>query len=228
MMRSNSPVVEVTRLGTVVLGTGKEIGDLNTDFRRQHFVLLPGLLQPGLLDLLSSRLEAAVFQPRVHGEVGVELCLSDSWIEGLLGFLANNVTLFEVMEAITGCETIGCFGGRVYRMMPGKDHYEDWHNDMGDARLLGMTVNLGNKPFAGGRLEIRHRFSQKMISRIQNTGLGDAVIFRLADYLQHRITEVQGTVPKTAFAGWFKSEPDFFAQLKKSSRSILTNEKPPS
>jgi hypothetical protein len=104
-------------------------------------------------------------------------------------------------------------------MLPGKDHYEDWHNDLDEARMVGMTVNLSNKVFAGGTLEIRHKITQRMITRITNTGFGDAIIFRLADYLEHRITEVEGVVPKTAFAGWFKSEPDFFAELKK--RSVL-------
>jgi hypothetical protein len=222
MMTTNNRVVEVTRSGTVVLGSTKEIKDLNTDFLRQSYVLLPGFLQPGLLDLLTSRLKVAVFQPRVHGTVGVELCLSDGRIEGMLGFLTNNVTLFRVIEGITGCGPIGSFGGRVYRMMPGKYHYEDWHNDMGDARLVGMTVNLGNKTFTGGSLEIRHCTTRNVISRIRNTGFGDAVIFRLADDLQHRITAVQGTVPKTAFAGWYKSEPNFFAELKKGSRFIPT------
>ncbi len=221
-MTINNRVVEVTRSGTVVLGTTKEIENLNHDFCLQQYVLLPGLLQSGLLDPLLPRLETAIFQSRVHGEVGVELCLTDSRIEGLLGFLANNVTLFQVIECITGCGPIGCFGGRVYRMMPGKDHYEDWHNDLADARLVGMTINLGKKAFAGGRLEIRHRVDQKVISRIQNTGFGDAVIFRLADDVEHRITEVEGIAPKTAFAGWFKSKPDFFAELKKGSETVGT------
>ena len=42
-------------------------------------------------------------------------------------------------------------------------------------------------------------------------GNGDAIIFRLASHLQHRNTNVTGSTPKTAFAGWFRSDPpDFF------------------
>jgi hypothetical protein len=42
----------------------------------------------------------------------------------------------------------------------------------------------------------------------------------LANDLEHRVTEVVGIHPKTAFAGWFRSQPDFFALLKEYESAV--------
>ena len=43
---------------------------------------------------------------------------------------------------------------------------------------------------------------------VANTGAGDALLFALGRGLQHRIRPIAGTVPKTAFAGWFCRDAD--------------------
>jgi 2OG-Fe(II) oxygenase superfamily len=78
--------------------------------------------------------------------------------------------------------------------------------------LLALSINLGKQSYEGGVLEIRRHKSQESV-QVVNTEFGDAILFRLADYLEHRVTNVEGTVPKTAFAGWFRSQPDFWASL---------------
>jgi len=50
-------------------------------------------------------------------------------------------------------------------------------------------------------------------ARVGGTSLGDAVIFRIADHLRHRVSPVEGDVPRVAFAGWFKSAPSFRSVL---------------
>jgi hypothetical protein len=52
------------------------------------------------------------------------------------------------------------------------------------------------------------------LQEVTNTGLGDAIVFRLSDDLQHRINEVRGAQPKTAFAGWFRSDPALRTKLR--------------
>ena len=42
-----------------------------------------------------------------------------------------------------------------------------------------------------------------MIHEVANTGLGDAVVFRVSRTLEHRNTKIRGKVAKTAFSGWF-------------------------
>lgn len=49
-----------------------------------------------------------------------------------------------------------------------------------------------------------------------NTGPGDGIVFRLAHHLQHRNTSMRGAVPKTAFAGWFRSrEINYHSWMKR-------------
>jgi len=124
---------------------------------------------------------------------------------GLLHFLVNNRTLFPFLEGITGCARIQDFDGRVYRMLPGGGHYDTWHNDMTENRMVGMSVNLGSAPYGGGLFQLRYKASGQMIHEAANTGFGDAILFRLDYSLQHRVTNVEGSVSKLAYAGWFRS-----------------------
>jgi hypothetical protein len=82
-----------------------------------------------------------------------------------------------------------------------------------------MSINLSREVYSGGRLQIRDHVSGEIVSEVANAGIGDAVIFRLSDRLQHRITDVEGTASKTAFAGWFRAQPDFMSLLRKQSQA---------
>lgn len=206
-------MIQLTRSGTDMSEMG-ELNRLSIQFQSEYWVRLPQLVEPALLEMLCSQLGHAEFKPRVDEGIGAELCPQDLKTVGSLRFLANNSRFFEIVRTITGCSRIGCFDGRVYRMVQGEGCYDSWHNDMAGSRMAGMSINLSPKPYSGGVLLLRERRSQAVIAEIANTGFGDGVIFRIAYSLEHRITDVEGSVPKTAFAGWFQSEPDFFAELR--------------
>jgi hypothetical protein len=128
--------------------------------------------------------------------------------------LLNDPRLFAAVREVTGCDSIGCFEGRVYRMAPGGEHYDSWHNDLAEGRMVAMSVNLSREPYAGGVLQMRRRGPKEVFAEVTNVGAGDAILFRLDSELQHRVTPVQGSTSKTAFAGWFKSSPTFLSVLK--------------
>jgi hypothetical protein len=48
-----------------------------------------------------------------------------------------------------------------------------------------------------------------VLSEVHNPIAGDAVMFRVHPTLRHRVDPVTGTVPRTAYAGWFCSQPEF-------------------
>ena len=100
-------------------------------------------------------------------------------------------------------------------MIPDCGHYDSWHDDLIEHRIIAMSINLSTEIYSGGLLQIRNRNSEEIIQEVANVGFGDAIVFRLANSLQHRITNVEGIVPKTAFAGWFRSQPDFLSFLSK-------------
>src|SRR5262249_13327319 len=111
------------------------------------------------------------------------------------------------MRIITGYNQISDFYGRVYRMEAGPQHQLSWHNDIDkkEKRLVGFSMNLSADVFQGGSFELRNRWTLAPLAKVNNTGFGDALLFRISEDLQHRVTEVVGTVPKTAYAGWFRA-----------------------
>jgi 2OG-Fe(II) oxygenase superfamily len=163
-------------------------------------------VQGRLLERVRRELDAAEFEE--HTGIRTELRMRSDRALALLEFLANDPEFFEAVREITGCDRIGAFLGRVYRMLPGPEHEGVWHADLVHGRMVAMSVNLSDAPYSGGLLEIRDEQSDRVLHRIANTGPGDAVIFRLAEGLKHRLTGVEGKVPKTAYAGWFLSGPE--------------------
>jgi hypothetical protein len=191
--------------------------DLRSQFQGVHYFRLPGLLEPTLLRLIQHQIEDARFGERVHDGIdsNKELCMAENAAIRALLFLMNDEKFFEFIQFVTRCEHIRCFDGRVYRVNPNSGHHDSWHNDLGEDRLVGLTINLSPVAYSGGVLQIRERESQTVVSEVENLREGDAVVFRLRNDLQHRITDIEGATAKTAFAGWFMSQPDFSSLLKR-------------
>lgn len=206
----------LTRTGLRGTPSARELERLRTRFAREDHVRICRFLDDDLLLAVDEALARSRFVERVHPGIGdnKELAVENaSTLGGLLHLLTNTDELFDLVEQITECGRIGSFSGRVYRVVPGRGHRDAWHSDVGDHRLVALTINLGRRPYRGGVLQMRNSESRRVLRDIPNPGYGDAVLFRISPTLQHRITEIDGTIPKTAFAGWFKSEPSFRALL---------------
>ena len=95
---------------------------------------------------------------------------------------------------ITGCPAITEFGSiRVYRLVAGPQHQFSWHNDRNDPlREVGFSMNLSTDVFRGGTFELRDTRTLTPLAQVNNTGFGDALLFRISSDLQHRVTEVVG------------------------------------
>ena len=207
-------MVRITRSGTLRVGSPAELAEAGARFARDGYLKLLGFVDPPLLALLLDAADGAEFRERTHHGIGVELCAAPGLLSGTLELACNDPALFSAIDALTGCGSIGCFEGRVYRLAPSTGHYDSWHSDVGQDRLVAMSVNLGREPFEGGLLQIRKADSDAILSEVANPVTGDAVIFRIhADY-RHRVGTVTGRQPRTAWAGWFRAQPDFAALLR--------------
>jgi hypothetical protein len=204
-------------------GSDRELEALRHEYERSHLVRLPGLLESPLLDRIRREVDAAEFESQ-ESELSRELCMRPGRGFALLLFAANDPALFEVVRAITGCERIGRFDGRVYRMLPGAGHGNDWHDDLIANRLVAMSINLSASSYSGGVLEMRDTRSGETLQRVANTGPGEAILFRIAPQLEHRVTPVDGTFPKTACVGFFKSAPDSVLAHSLASVDIARSE----
>jgi hypothetical protein len=213
-------MIQLTRRAFINDETSSSIAALRESFDSVHAVHLPRFFDQDLLDYVQRAIRSASFYDRSHGrsgDIGREECMADNTVLAMLVLLANDSRLLTLVRTVSGCPPIGSFDGRVYRMRGGVGHFDRWHSDTGgDNRLIGMSVNVSEAVYEGGTFELRSADSDHVLWRITNTGPGDAVMFRIAENLVHRVSVVQGENARTAFAGWFQSRPDFLSLLRSS------------
>lgn len=191
-----------------------ELHRLTAAFASHHVVRLPGFLADDLLHTIDAGLSAAPFYTRVEDGHEIEETTDAPTLIGLFTLVLNDARLFSLVDQLTGCGPIGCFTGRLYRRRQSRhpgDHYYPWHNDVSDDRLIALSINLGAEPHTGGLLQLRDAQSHHPIADMANTGHGDALLFRVSDALEHQVTPVEGAVPRTVMAGWFRRQPTFQA-----------------
>jgi hypothetical protein len=201
-------MIQLTRQGLNFTGGEQDLDALRREFDRRNCLLLENFLHPEIVSLLLPMIRTATFRPE-HHDVGSELQMEPNVALHLLSFLANDLKLFNLVQKITSCSRVGCFSGRVYKLIPDPAHILDWHDDMkAPGRLIALSLNLGTAPFRGGILQIRERSGGRILSEVANTGFGNAVIFKISPDLEHRVTQLQGDAPRISFAGWFWADPD--------------------
>ena len=200
------------------LALNEDLDRLRDQFASQHYIVLKNLIETVLLTRIQRHIERAQWfsSSFEDGFSGTEFTLHDPTTCNVLALLLNNPQFLSVISTITDCEEISEFSGRVYRMVVGLEHHLSWHNDvdMEEKRQIGFSLNLSTDGFRGSTFELRKRSTSKLLARVNNTGFGDALLFRISPNLQHRVTQVMGTIPKTACAGWFRATgKSYVAQL---------------
>ena len=207
-------MLQITKSGVVFTGSDADLERARADFQRQDWVSLPAILNPELLSMIQQQLAAGdVTTKSIYPEPNVS--------DGALLLLLNNPQLFKFIEQIIGCGHIGCFRGRIYRFVPGAKNPLEWHTDLNGTRLVALTINLSTELYQGGVLRIRERKTRRILGEMTNSGFGDAILFRIDKRLEHSVSDVEGTVVKTALAGWFESEPEYRTLLAEGvARSV--------
>jgi Coenzyme PQQ synthesis protein D (PqqD)/2OG-Fe(II) oxygenase superfamily len=198
--------LSVDRSGLRIAG---DLEVLRRQFAEQPYVELPGFVAPALLSIVERAMNAGDFAHRAHPGIGEELCLEAGPATAACQLVFNDPALLDAVTQVAACSALGCFDGRVYRLEPQAGHYDSWHSDASDNRMVGLSVNLSREPFSGGVLEIRRAVSQQPEYAVPSVAFGSAVLFRISPALRHRVTPVRGGVARTAYAGWFRGSPDF-------------------
>jgi len=198
-------VIQLTRNGPVLSGG---LDSLRDRFATEHCVVLRNILEAPLLEKIQRDIEQAQWQSgsAFTDSFGAVFTSHDPVAFRVIQFLLNNPRFLDVVRIITGCKQISeFFGGATYRMVAGHQHHISWHDDLPDNenRQAGISMNLSTGVFRGGAFELRNRLTKKLVAHVNNTGFGDALLFRLSRELQHRVTPIMEGVPKTAYTGWF-------------------------
>ena len=206
-----TPIVQIERNSVAVDADAMTLEWMRREFAKERCLLLRGFFSGDLLEMIWRRLRDAPFKERIARRVSppaVDLKLADANLVGLLHFLLNDRAVIDFARQVSGNPDATGFVGSVYRLVPGKDHRDSWHDDVDGNRLAALTINLSQEEFEGGELEMRQNGGGEAQWRIANTGPGDGLLFAIAPGLQHRIRPVVGTTPKTALAGWFCRDAD--------------------
>ncbi len=85
----------------------------------------------------------------------------------------------RITERVTDSGPLTGFYGRVYRMVEGAQHFDEWHDDLDGDRRVAVSINLGRERFEGGHLLIRDYATRALLADVHNTGLGSVLMFRL-------------------------------------------------
>ena len=213
-------ILQINRFDTVLKASEEDLARKQAEFDQKHCVIFPKLLAPDLLQSVLQGIDQAEFNLTENvNMIAKDIHIGQEYPTNyLLNFLMNNETLFNTVQRVTRCSQFGMYQGRIYRMMPTHDHYDTWHDDLVFNRMAAMSINLSPEPYSGGTVQFRE--SGQIINEVHNIGLGDAMIFRIAPYLKHRVTPVTGTVPRTAFAGWFESKPTYRTWLESGYTTV--------
>jgi hypothetical protein len=192
----------------VAVADPAELRELQGAFAERHHVVIPGLFAPDLLGGVQEELDRAAFDARDYDGLAGELTLDHtSPLVARLLFLLNDPALHRAVGEMTGTGPIVRFDARIYRRLPVREHYDNWHDDLaGPHRVVTMSVNLGSEPYAGGELLLRRKGEGEPFASVHNVGPGDALLFRIDPGLEHRVTSISSGV-KTALAGWFGTAP---------------------
>ena len=202
-------MLQLTARGAIRQAVPPALSALRDEFRARRCVRVGSFIEPRLLSRIHEQMAGVAFVDRAHGSISSELCMPRNTCLGLLNFLVNDPAVFRFVEEVTGCRRLTFFVGRVYRMLAARNHFDSWHADLHVDHEIGMSLNLGTEPYDGGVFEIRRADAAKPLAALANVGSGDAILFSIADDLEHRVSPVQGAVAKTAFAGWFGATRDY-------------------
>jgi len=202
-------LARLTRLGISCDATPSQLRSARDHFAQHRYLRMSGFIEPGLLRVVQRYLAATAFEEREYAAIGRDLSLSkDHPLANVFFVLMNDPKLFRLIRRVTGCGPIGSFTGRFYKIVPRQGGAFTWHDDVGSDRQLAISINLSDAAYQGGILQIRD-LSCGIRETLPNPGFGDAIIFPIAEHLEHRVTPVKGKFPKTAFSGWFCSRPNY-------------------
>ena len=205
-------MIQLTRNG---IRGSSDLDALREEFASTDAVRLPKLLSVDIMARIFELMERGRWIENIHPGISRELLLEDTLALHLLQFVTSAPDFLTVIERIASCAQPTNFQGRIYRMLPGAEHQDSWHDDAGEGRMVGMSINLSPHPYAGGVLQFRRRRTKELLRELPNVISADAILFRISPELEHRVSPVEGVEPKTAFAGWFKTVGiDFLASIR--------------
>jgi hypothetical protein len=212
--------MQITRYGFHV--DDAAVQSAREEFARSRCAVLKQFLRPDLARGFARQAEASPSEQMIHRRSNGEEFSRDLTIAANTGvyhglhLLLNDLRLFSAVREIARTGPIGCFKGRVYKIVPSAGHHLDWHEDtVQPERMLGLSITLSDNCFEGGIFRIRRKMTHEFLAEVIHTEAGGAHLFDIGRDVEHCVTPVLAGAPRLAFAGWFLSSPDRISLIRR-------------
>lgn len=188
--------------------------ELKKSFEKNNYFILRNIFPESIKSKIQETYREEGYEYRSHVDstsgrlIAEEYALKIS--EPVCSFLwmqLNNESFIKLIKHITLIDNIISADGRVYQFRGEGLSVINWHDDVTEDndRLLGFSINLSQGLYEGGEFLIRDKQSRKLYGEIHHQGWGDGHFFRISPELQHKVNDVSGDIPRTAYAGWYLS-----------------------
>ncbi len=161
---------QLTRKGVVFSGSAADLRAMRAQFQRDHYIILPKLIEPDLLATILKRIESAPSVQKEDDGVVAESIIDDPHTYNLFLFLLNTPEFQRLVQRITGCHRIADFQGPIYRLNSTTGDRIVWHKDVYDHRMVTFSLNLTAQEYCSGTLRIRYRSSDEILHEVRNSG----------------------------------------------------------
>ena len=164
---------------------------------------LPCVFQPDFSTLMRSVCGKAVLEAQDVEGVGRR------WIEPLdrvgkmLSLVLSHESVLDWVGKVGGRGPVNRVAGQLASYSAGHGEFLDWHDDNFEDRKIAVVIDLSEHEFEGGEFEMRLRGKETPHFKHRLQGFGTALIFRVADDVEHRLLPVTDGGPRRTFAGWF-------------------------
>ena len=172
-------------------------------FAERRSIFCRNVFEPDFLALLSAFVERASYTREGVDNLLFRTIEQPPRSGGAISLALRRPNLLRWIERVTDCEPLATVSGRVAQIEANPDTTLDWHNDMREPlRRIGITINLGSKPYEGGAFELRER-DGGMLTTHRHVEQGGALIFDVGRHYLHRVLPVTSGGPRRVYTGWF-------------------------
>lgn len=174
-------------------------------FAERSAVVLSGLLDPAFRRMLDPALRHPFVEQRVDGAPGmrhVEPGVQPA--SRALELALRRVPLLRWLERVADCGPLNHVEGEIAEHRASGEDYLSWHQDTHKpGRKLALVIDLSDIPHEGGMFELRDRKTKQLMVQHHHDQPGSALLFRIADTLEHRVLPVTQGGPRRVFACGF-------------------------
>lgn len=168
-------------------------------------VALLGLLAPAFRAMLDPVLRRPFVEQTIEGLPGmrqVEPGIQPA--SRALELALRRAPLLRWLERVAGCGPLVRVEGEVAEHRAGGEDHLSWHQDMHKpGRKLALVIDLSDTRYEGGEFELRDTQSRQVLIRHHHDQPGSALLFRIAENLEHRVLPVTSGGPRRVFACGF-------------------------